>query len=291
MTAARRTGNNRTSTSKVDKSSQPTNHDAVGIDIKRVYDDPDGRDGFRILVDRLWPRGMSRERAALDLWMRDIAPSPELRTWFGHDPERFAEFGHRYREELDANAETVVRLRDLMLARGTVTLLYAAKDRVVNHAAILRDYMIDVIVDHAYHLFGVRTSIASLCDCIRIGRELRDAVVMRIVDPSLTLAEFKAIAIPDASEANKIADAIGGIIVNGTHHPTQDDETRIMASAEGISHEAWERNDPDLHAVAGCLMWICGDRGTCGLEAKAALMLDRGNRLAQLVMQLLQSEE
>lgn len=263
----------------------------MGISIKRIYDEPDARDGFRILVDRLWPRGMRKERAGLDLWLRDVAPSSQLRKWFGHVPERFAEFSQRYRGELDANTEAVDELRDLVLARGTVTLLYAAKDPVVNHAMVLRDYMNANIADHAYHLFGARTPIAPLCDCIRVGKGLRDAIVMRIIDPSLTVGEFKALATPGASCKTRISDAVGEIVANGPRHPSENDGMRIKTAAEGIAHEAWERNDPNLHAIAGYLMWICGDRGTCGLEAKAALMLDPNNQLALMVLRLLHSEE
>ncbi|KAA8822572.1 DUF488 domain-containing protein [Bifidobacterium vespertilionis] len=263
----------------------------MGISIKRIYDEPDARDGFRILVDRLWPRGMRKERAGLDLWMRDIAPSSQLRKWFGHVPERFAEFSQRYRGELDANTEAVDELRDLVLARGTVTLLYAAKDPVTNHAAVLRDYMNANIADHAYHLFDARTPIAALCDCIRVGKGLRDAIVMRIIDPSLTVGEFQVLATPGASCRTRIPDAVGEIVANGPRHPSENDGMRIMTAAEGIAHEAWERNDPNLHAVAGYLMWICGDRGTCGLEAKAALMLDPNDQLALMVLRLLDSEE
>ncbi|KAB7789032.1 DUF488 domain-containing protein [Bifidobacterium leontopitheci] len=115
----------------------------VNIRVKRIYDEPEPDDGCRILVDRLWPRGMSRERAALDLWLKDIAPSPELRKWFGHDPARFAEFAERYRAELDANVETVDALREIITAHDTVTLLYAAKNPLVNHAVVLRGYMAD----------------------------------------------------------------------------------------------------------------------------------------------------
>ncbi|PWG66037.1 DUF488 domain-containing protein [Bifidobacterium callitrichidarum] len=117
----------------------------VGIVVKRIYDEPESGDGYRILVDRLWPRGVSKERAALDLWMKGIAPSPELRKWFGHEPTRFNEFAEQYRAELDANDEAVTALHDLAAAHATVTLLYAAKDPLVNHAVVLRDYMNDII--------------------------------------------------------------------------------------------------------------------------------------------------
>lgn len=111
------------------------------IGIKRIYDEPSPQDGYRILVDRLWPRGVSKERAALDLWMKAIAPSPELRRWFGHDPERFDEFAEQYRRELDANTEAVDELERVCSEQGDVTLLYAAKDPIVNHAEVLREYL------------------------------------------------------------------------------------------------------------------------------------------------------
>ena len=94
------------------------------------------------LVDRLWPRGMTKERAALDLWMKDVAPSPQLRKWFGHDPARFAEFRAQYIAELDANAAAEELLR-ICAEYPDVTLLYAAKDPQVNHALVLRDYLED----------------------------------------------------------------------------------------------------------------------------------------------------
>jgi uncharacterized protein YeaO (DUF488 family) len=104
--------------------------------IKRIYDARGPRDGIRVLVDRLWPRGVAKAKAKLDRWMKDIAPTPELRTWFGHKPERFSDFSKRYREQLAANPE-VAELR--RLGRGkTVTLLYGARDPEINHAVILQ---------------------------------------------------------------------------------------------------------------------------------------------------------
>lgn len=105
--------------------------------IKRVYEAPAQTDGIRILVDRLWPRGMSKVRAHLDDWMKDIAPSPDLRVWFNHEPDRFGEFAKLYREELEGNPE-VKKIRD-MLKTNNVTLIYAAHDPRVNHAVVLRD--------------------------------------------------------------------------------------------------------------------------------------------------------
>lgn len=98
----------------------------MGIAIKRIYESPEAPDGYRVLVDRLWPRGMTKERAALDLWMKDVAPSPQLRKWFGHDPARFAEFRAQYIAELDANAAAEELLR-ICAEYPDVTLLYAAR--------------------------------------------------------------------------------------------------------------------------------------------------------------------
>lgn len=109
-------------------------HDHVGkVRIKRVYEPRTAADGTRVLVDRLWPRGLTREAAALDEWLKSCAPSSDLRKWFGHDPERFGAFGERYRRELDANPEAVAQLCAL-LEKGDVTLLYAARDPQCNHA-------------------------------------------------------------------------------------------------------------------------------------------------------------
>ncbi|MBX3099682.1 MAG: DUF488 family protein [Salinibacterium sp.] len=110
------------------------------LQIKRVYETPATDDGYRVLVDRLWPRGVSRERAELDLWLKGIAPSPQLRAWWGHDPARLDEFRRRYLAELNQNA-TVDELSDLAREHPRLTLLYAARDPRVNHAAVLRDFL------------------------------------------------------------------------------------------------------------------------------------------------------
>jgi uncharacterized protein YeaO (DUF488 family) len=107
---------------------------------KRVYEPAAGDDGFRVLVDRLWPRGLTHERAAADLWLKDAAPSPALRTQWHHDPARFDQFAARYRAELDTNP-AVDELLDLVRAHGTVTLLFAARDPQVNHAVVLRAHL------------------------------------------------------------------------------------------------------------------------------------------------------
>lgn len=114
---------------------------SMTITIKRVYDAAADADGYRVLVDRLWPRGISKVKAALGLWLKEIGPSTELRKWFGHDPAKFDEFAERYRAELDANP-AVDRLRDLLAEHDTVTLLYGAKDAQHNQAVVLKDYLL-----------------------------------------------------------------------------------------------------------------------------------------------------
>lgn len=110
------------------------------VQIKRVYNTPSPYDGQRILVDRLWPRGLSKPEAAVDAWLKDIAPSPALRKWFGHDPEKWDEFQFLYTDELIANTAAVADLRNL-LQKSPSTLLYAAKDETHNHALVLRAYL------------------------------------------------------------------------------------------------------------------------------------------------------
>ena len=113
---------------------------AFDLVIKRIYEPPASDDGQRVLVDRIWPRGVSKENAALTLWLKEIAPSDELRKWFGHEPERWAEFQRRYRAELDGNGEVVAKLR-AMLRDSRVTLLYGAHDEAHNNAAALAGYL------------------------------------------------------------------------------------------------------------------------------------------------------
>ena len=104
--------------------------------VKRVYDPAEPADGLRILVDRLWPRGLTKERAAVDVWLKDVAPSAALRRWFGHDPERWPEFARRYRAELRRHPEPLRELRAMV--KGTpVTLLFAARDVRHNQAVLL----------------------------------------------------------------------------------------------------------------------------------------------------------
>lgn len=107
------------------------------VKIKRIYEPWSPEDGFRVLVDRLWPRGMSKEKAHVDLWLKDIAPSARLRKWFGHDPEKWEEFGRKYRQELLEKKQYVDELKTLGKKHSAMTLLYAAQDTEHNEAIIL----------------------------------------------------------------------------------------------------------------------------------------------------------
>jgi uncharacterized protein YeaO (DUF488 family) len=111
----------------------------ASIEIKRAYEPPSPKDGKRILVDRLWPRGVRKEAAALDLWSKDIAPTTALRKWFDHRPDRFAEFKQRYRDELKSNPAVSEVLKQI--GRRKTTLVYAAHDTEVNHAVVLADFL------------------------------------------------------------------------------------------------------------------------------------------------------
>ena len=113
------------------------------IALKRVYDEAVEGDGKRVLVDRLWPRGLSKERAQVDLWLKELAPSSELRKWFGHEPEKFAEFRRRYEAELEAEGAQakLEELRD-MAKREHITLVFAAHDAEHNNAVVLRDLLL-----------------------------------------------------------------------------------------------------------------------------------------------------
>ena len=112
----------------------------MNIRIKRVYEEPDREDGTRILVDRLWPRGLTKEKAKVDLWLKDVAPSTELRKWFAHDAAKWAEFQRRYGEELKRNKEQLLLLKQ-EAAKGTTTLVYAARDQLHNEAVILQNLL------------------------------------------------------------------------------------------------------------------------------------------------------
>jgi len=108
--------------------------------LKRAYAEAQKSDGVRVLVERLWPRGLSKDKAALDSWMKELAPSPGLRQWFGHDPKKFALFRERYRQELAENDELVDELRRLG-TRATVTLVYGSRDEQHNAAVVLKDVL------------------------------------------------------------------------------------------------------------------------------------------------------
>jgi len=110
------------------------------IYLKRVYEEHSKKDGLRVLVERLWPRGLTKERAAVDLWLKDVSPSPELRKWFGHDPARWEQFRERYRRELRENKDAV-RLLKQKTKEGTVTLVYAARDEEHNGALVLKRFL------------------------------------------------------------------------------------------------------------------------------------------------------
>lgn len=109
------------------------------IKIKRVYQAPEETDGFRILVDRLWPRGVSKEKAKVDLWLKEIAPSNELRKWYAHDPEMWPEFQKKYRKELRGKSTYISIIKNHEKEHGTATLVYAAKDKDHNNARVIKD--------------------------------------------------------------------------------------------------------------------------------------------------------
>lgn|SRR6478672_11547138 len=110
------------------------------IHLKRAYEEHSKNDGLRVLVERLWPRGLTKERAAVDLWLKEVAPSPELRKWFGHDPARWEQFQERYRRELQEKKDAV-RLLKQKTKEGPVTLIYAARDEEHNGALVLKRFL------------------------------------------------------------------------------------------------------------------------------------------------------
>jgi uncharacterized protein YeaO (DUF488 family) len=122
------------------------------VKTKRAYEPASRADGFRVLVDRLWPRGVTKQAARIDLWAKDLAPSPELRKWFGHDPDRFAAFSLRYRQEL-ARSPARTALEDLVrrASRGKVTLVYGTRDEVHNGAMVVKQEIEAALASHAAH--------------------------------------------------------------------------------------------------------------------------------------------
>lgn len=119
----------------------------ANLRLKRAYEPADESDGLRVLVDRLWPRGVSKAQARIDCWMKDIAPSAELRTWFGHDPDRWDEFQDRYLAELAGHREQIDELRK-RAGRGPVTLVYSARDELHNDAVVLRRFLLGRYIDN-----------------------------------------------------------------------------------------------------------------------------------------------
>ncbi len=112
--------------------------EVIVIKIKRVYEKKEPSDGFRVLIDRLWPRGLSKEEAHIDLWLKEIAPSPALRKWFNHDPKKWIEFKKKYQKELDKNP---IHLKVLLSHSQPITLLYSAKNEECNNAVALLEYL------------------------------------------------------------------------------------------------------------------------------------------------------
>lgn len=116
------------------------NSKQITIRVKRLYNEPEKADGRRILVDRLWPRGLTKEKAKVDVWIKEIAPSTELRRWYGHDPNKWNDFKHRYAIELEANSDQVdVVLREV--EAGVVTFLFSSKEEQWNNAVALKKYI------------------------------------------------------------------------------------------------------------------------------------------------------
>lgn len=111
----------------------------MNIKLKRIYDEPSAKDGHRVLVDRLWPRGISKQQAALDDWAKKLTPSSELRKWFDHDPGKWKEFKTAYREELESKEETLRNFIEQIRDKNTINFLYAAKDTEYTHAILLKD--------------------------------------------------------------------------------------------------------------------------------------------------------
>ena len=112
------------------------------IKVRRIYDPQQPGEGYRVLVDRLWPRGISREEASWHEWMKEIAPGNELRKWYSHDPSRWESFRAKYKQELSSRRDLLLRLRNLESSHGTLTLLYSSKERKLNNAVALREFLL-----------------------------------------------------------------------------------------------------------------------------------------------------
>jgi len=111
------------------------------IKIKRAYEPSSSDDGFRILVDKLWPRGVSKEKASLDLWIKEVAPSDDLRKWFSHDPKKWKEFQNKYKNELKDRKESINKIKEIEKNKGKVTLIYSAEDEKHNNAIVLENIL------------------------------------------------------------------------------------------------------------------------------------------------------
>jgi uncharacterized protein YeaO (DUF488 family) len=111
------------------------------ISIRRIYEPEGAGEHYKVLIDRLWPRGISKEKAGWDEWVKEISPSNELRKWFNHDPDKWEKFKHLYETELDQNQETLKRLKQLELKHGTLTLLFSSRNLTHNHAIVLKQYL------------------------------------------------------------------------------------------------------------------------------------------------------
>lgn len=108
------------------------------IKIKRIYEKPSNEDGYRILVDRLWPRGLTKVKADIDIWLKEIAPTTGLRKWFAHDPKKWKSFKEKYKRELKNNTDVISKIKQLEKEKGIITLLYSAKDEEYNDAVVLK---------------------------------------------------------------------------------------------------------------------------------------------------------
>lgn len=117
----------------------------MNILLKRIYEPVTSDDGYRVLVDRLWPRGVSKQRAELNMWLKEIAPSTQLREWFGHDPEKWQEFEKRYTQELKMNHHAIDQISQIIKTHKNVTILYGAKDQTHNEALVLKRYLEKII--------------------------------------------------------------------------------------------------------------------------------------------------
>jgi len=111
------------------------------VKIKRIYHDKSGEDGYRILVDKFWARGLTKEKAGVDLWLKDIAPSDELRKWYSHDPKKWNEFRKKYKDELKDKQVLLLQIKEKEKEKGTVTLLFSSKEEKLNNAAALKELL------------------------------------------------------------------------------------------------------------------------------------------------------